>query len=205
MSERRTDVISMYRDSRNDRPPTTAASVGLLEPFESEQDWNVDWPRLRSSDVSSLTVQTLIAQPSGAATSVWSEFSERVGAIREAQWEKLGAFAAARQLDTLLTGRVSGVVLAVQPRRIGARLQWRSADAVVTLALHSANAGVSNREWQTAAHAVANRLPPSTDRAKARALLRSWLAADVNTSDRSMEVLKIELDQDRESGRKLFP
>jgi hypothetical protein len=143
----------MYRDTRNGRPQSTAASVGLLEPFESEEDWNVDWPRLRSPDVSSLTVQTLIAQPSGAATSVWSEFS----------------------------------------------------DAVVTLALHSANPGVSNREWQTAAHGAANGLQPSTDRAKARALLRLWLAEDVNTSDRSMEVLKIELDQDRESGRKLFP
>ena len=204
MSERRSDVISTYLDSRNDRLPSTAASVGLLEPFESE-DWNVDWRRLRSSDVSSLTVQTLIAQPSGAATSVWSEFSETVGAIREAQWEKLGALEAARHLDTLLTGRVSGIGLAVQPRRVGARLQWRSPDAVVTLAVHSADPGVSNREWQTPAHAAANGLHPSTDRAKARALLRSWLAEDANRSDRSMEVLKTELDKDRESGRKLFP
>ena len=194
----------MYRDKRNDRLPSAAASVGLLEPFESE-DWNVDWPRPRSSDVSSLTVQTVIAQPSGAATSVWSEFSERVGAIREAQWEELGVLEAARHLDTLLTGPVSGVMRAVQSRRVGARLQWRSADAVVTLALHSANPGVSNGEWQTVAHAVANGLQSSTNRAKARALLRSWLAEDVHASDRSMEVLKIELDQERESGRKLFP
>lgn len=194
----------MYRDSRNDHPPSTAASVGLFEPFESEEDWNVDWPRLRSSDMSSLTVQTLIAQPSGAATSVWSEFSERVDAIREAQWEELGAFETVRHLDALLTGRVSGVVLAFQPRRVGARLQWRSADAALTLALHSANP-VSNREWPRAAHAAESGLQPSTDRAKARALLRAWLAEDADTSDRSMEVLKIELDQDRESGRKLFP
>ena len=204
MSEGRTDVISMYRDSRNERLPSTAASVGLLEPFESE-DWSVDWPRPRSSDVSSLTVQTLIAQPSGAATSVRSDLSERIGLIGEAQWEKFDALEIARRLDTLLTGPVAGVVLAVQRRPVGARLQWRSADAVVTLALHSPNPGVSNREGQAAAHAALNARQPATDRAKARALLMSWLAEDVNTSDRSIELLKAELDKDRESGRKLFP
>lgn len=204
MSEGRTDVISMYRDNRNDRLPSTAASVGLLEPFESE-DWNVDWPRLRSSDISSLTVQTLIAQPSEATTSVRSEFSERVGAIREAQLEELGALEAARHLDAFLTGRVPDVVLAVHPARVGARLQWRSADAIVTLALHSANPGVFTREWQTVGPAAVYRRQPSTDRAKARALLKSWLAEDVDTSDRSMELLKTQLDKDRESGRKLFP
>lgn len=204
MSEGRTDVISMYRGSRNERVPSTAASVGLLEPFESE-DWSVDWPRPRSSDVSSLTVQTLIAQPSGAATSVWSELSERIGAIAEARWEGFDALEVARHLDTLLTGPVAGVVLAVQRRPVGARLQWRSADAVVTLALHSPNPGVSNREAQTAAQAALSAPQPATDRAKARALLKSWLAEDVNTTDGSMELLKAELDKDRESGRKLFP
>ena len=178
----------MYRDSRNDRLPSTASSVGLLEPFESE-DWNIEWPRLRSSDVSSLTVQTLIAQPSGAATSVRSEFSETVGAIREARLDELGAIEAARHLDALLAGRLAGVVLAVHPGRVGSRLQWRSADAVVTFALQSANPSVSNREWQAAAHDAGNGLQLSTDRAKARALLKSWLAEDVNTSDRSMELL----------------
>lgn len=194
----------MYRDSSSDRLSTTAASVGLLDPYESE-DWNVEWPRLRSSDVSSLTVQTLIAQPSGAATSVRSEFAERAGAIREARLEELGALEAARHLDTLLTGRIAGVVIAVHPGRVGARLQWRSADAVVTLAPHSANPGVSFREWQTAARAAGNGQRRLTDRAKARDLLKSWLAEDVNTSDRSVELLKTELDKDRESGRKLFP
>jgi hypothetical protein len=203
MNERGTDFIPMYRDHRNDRLARTGASVGLLEPFESE-DWNVDWPRPRSSDVSSLTVQTLIAQPSGATTSVWSEFSERVDAVRGAQWEELGALEAVRQLDTLLTGEVSGVVLAVQPRRVGARLQWRAVDAVVTLALPSTSAGVSSGDWQSAARSGANGLQPSTDRVKARALLKSWLAEDLNTSDRSMELLKGELDKDRESSRKLF-
>jgi len=204
MSEGRTDAISRYRDSRNKRLPGTAASVGLLEPFESE-DWNVDWTRPRSSDVSSLTVQTLIAQPSGAATSVRSEFSERISAIGEARWEEFDALEVARRLDTLLTGPVAGVLLAVQPRPVGPRLQWRSADAVVTLALRSASPGVSNREAQTAADAALNAPQPATDRAKARALLRSWLAEDVNKSDGSMELLKAELDKDRESGRKLFP
>lgn len=204
MSEGRTDVISMYRDSRNDRLGSTAASVGLLEPFESE-DWNVDLPRLRSSDVSSLTVQTLIAQPSGAATSVRSEFSERVGAIREARLETLGALEAARHLGTLLTGGLDDVVVAVHHGRAGARLQWRSADAVVTFALQSVNPDVFNRAWKTAGHVAAPRPQTSTDRVKARALLKSWLAEDVNTSDRSMELLKSELDRDRESARKLFP
>lgn len=204
MNEGRTAAISTYQDSRNDHRPSSTASVGLLEPFESE-DWSVEWPRLRSSDVSSLTVQTLIAQPSGAATSVRSEFSERVGAIRETRWEELGALEAARHLDTLLTGRVAGVLLAAHHGRVGTRLQWRSADAVVTLALQSANSGIANREWQTTAHAAANGRQPSTDRAKARALLRSWLAEDVNASDRSMELLKTALDKNRESGRKLFP
>jgi hypothetical protein len=203
MSEGRTDVISMYSDSRNERS-RTAASVGLLEPFESE-DWNVDWPRPRSSDVSSLTVQTLIAQPSGAATSVRSELSERAGALGEAQWQEFDALEVARRLDALLTGPIAGVVLAVQPRRIGARLQWRSADAVVTIALHSANPGASNSARSTTAHATLNTRQPATDRAKARALLKSWLSEDVNTSDQSMELLKAQLDKDRESGRKLFP
>jgi len=193
----------MYSDSRSERLPGTAASVGLLEPFESE-DWNVDWTRPRSSDVSSLTVQTLIAEPSGAATSVWSELSERIGAITEARWEGFDALEVARHLDTLLTGPVAGVVLAVQRRPVGARLQWRSADAVVTLALHSPNPGVSNREAQTAVQTL-TATQPATDRAKARALLKSWLAEDVNTTDGSMELLKAELDKDRESGRKLFP
>jgi hypothetical protein len=204
MSEGRTDVISMYRDRRNDRLSGTAASVGLLEPFESE-DWDVDWPRPRSSDVSSLTVQTLIAQPSGAATSVRSELSERAGAVGQAQWQEFDALEVARRLDALLTGSMAGVVLALQPRRIGARLQWRSADAVVTLALHSANPGVSNSERPAAAHAALTAQQPATDRAKARALLKSWLSEDVNTSDQSMELLKAQLDKDRESGRKLFP
>ena len=148
MSEGGTDAISMYRDSRNERLPGTAASVGLLEPFESE-DWNVDWARPRSSDVSSLTVQTLIAQPSEAALSVWSEFSERIGAIGEARWEEFDALEVDRRSDTLLTGPVAGVLLAVETRPVGARLQWRSADAVVTLALDSPNPDVSNREAQT--------------------------------------------------------
>jgi hypothetical protein len=100
---------------------------------------------------------------------------------------------------------MAGVVLALQPRRIGARLQWRSADAVVTLALHSANPGVSNSERPAAAHAALTAQQPATDRAKARALLKSWLSEDVNTSDQSMELLKAQLDKDRESGRKLFP
>jgi hypothetical protein len=204
MSEGRTDVISMYRDSRNDRLSGTAASVGLLEPFES-QDWDVDWPRPRSSDVSSLTVQTLIAQPSGAATSVRSELSERAGAVGPAQWQQFDAIEVARRLDALLTGPTADVVLAVHPRRIGARLQWRSADTVVTLALHSANPGVSNSERPAAAGAALTAQQPATDRAKARALLRSWLSEDVNTSDQSMELLKAQLDKDRESGRKLFP
>lgn len=204
MSEGRTDVISTYRDSRNERLPGTAASVGLLEPFEPE-DWNVDWPRPRSSEVSSLTVQTLIAQPSGAATSVRSEFSERAGAVGEAQWQEFDVLEVARRLDALLTGPMAGLVLAVQPRRIGARLQWRSADAVVTLAVHSANPGVSNSERPAAAHAALKAQQPATDRAKARALLKSWLSEDVNTSDQSMELLKAQLDKDRESGRKLFP
>ena len=204
MSEGRTHVISMYRNSRDELLTSTTASVGLLEPFESD-DWNVDWPRPRSSDVSSLTVQTLIAQPSGAATSVRSDFSARIGAIGEAQWDKFDALEIARRLDTLLTGPVAGVMLAVQPRPVGARLQWRSADAVVTLALHSANPGVFNREGRTATHVALNARHPATDRAKARALLRAWLAEDVNTSDGSMELLKAELDKDRESGRKLFP
>jgi hypothetical protein len=204
MNEGRTDVDSRYHDSMNDRLPSATASAGLLEPFESE-DLNVDWPRARSSDISSLTVQTLIAQPSGAATSVRSELSERVGTIQQDPWEEFGAFEAARHLDSLLAGRISGVVLAVQPGRVGARFQLRSADAIVTLALHSANPGVSNREWLTRAREVGNGRLPSTDRAKARALLKSWLAEDVNTSDRSMEFLKTGLDQDRESGRKLFP
>lgn len=202
MSEGRTDVIPTYRDRRNERLLGTAASVGLLEPVEPE-DWNVDWPRPRSSDVSSLTVQTLIAQPSGAATSVRSEFSERVGAIGEARWDELDALEIARRLDTLLTGTIAGVMLAVQP--VGARFQWRSPDAVVTLALHSANRGVSVREAHITANAALNARQTSTDRAKARALLRSWLAEDVNTSDGSMALLKAELDKDRESGRKLFP
>jgi len=47
-------------------------------------------------------------------------------------------------------------------------------------------------------------LQPSTDRAQARALLTSWLAEDANTSDRSMDLVKTELDKDRESDRKLF-
>lgn len=204
MSEGRTDVISMYRNSQDERLRRTAASVGLLEPFESE-DWNVEWPRPRSSDVSSLTVQTLIAQPSGAATSVRSEFLERIGAIGETQWETFDALEVARRLDTLLTGPVVGVVLAVQPRRVGGRLQWRSPDAVVTLALHSASPGIFSREGQTAAHAALNAPQAATDRAKARALLQSWLAEDVNTTDGSMELLKAELDKGRESGRKLFP
>jgi hypothetical protein len=204
MNEGRTDVISMYRDNRNDRLPSTAASVGLLEPFESE-DWNVDWPRFRSSDVSSLTVQTLVAQPSGATTSVRSEFSEIVGTIREARLEELGALEVARHLDTLLAGRSSDVVLAVHSGRVGARFQWRSADAIVTLALHSLNPGVFNRERQSVGDAAAYKRQPSTDRAKARALLKSWLSEDIDTSDRSLELLKTELDKDRESGRKLFP
>ena len=203
MSEGRTDVFSMYRDSRIDRLPSTAASVGLLEPFDSDE-WNVDWPRLRSSDVSSLTVQTLIAQPSGAATSVRSEFSERVGDIRDARLEELGALDAARHLDTVLTGCIADVVLAVHPGRVGARLQWRSADAVVTLALQSTTPGIVNGQWQTARHrGVPGQV--STDRVKARALLKSWLVEDVHTSDRSMELLKNELDRNRESDRKLFP
>ena len=45
---------------------------------------------------------------------------------------------------------------------------------------------------------------PSTDLAQARILLKSWLAED-NTSDRSVELLKTELDKYRESSRKLFP
>jgi hypothetical protein len=204
MSEGRTDVISMYRNSQDERLRRTAASVGLLEPFESE-DWNVEWPRPRSSDLSSLTVQTLIAQPSGAATSVRSEFSERIGAIGETQWETFDALEVARRLDALLTGPVVGVVLAVQPRRVGGRLQWRSPDAVVTLALHSASPGIVSREGQTAAHASLYAPQAATDRAKARALLQSWLAEDVNTTDGSMELLMAELDKDRESGRKLFP
>jgi hypothetical protein len=192
----------MYRDTRIDRLPSTAASVGLLETFDSDE-WNVDWPRLRSSDVSSLTVQTLIAQPSGAATSVRSEFSERLGDIRDARLAELGALDAARHLDTLLTGCVADVVLAVHPGRMGTRLQWRSVDAVVTLALQSTNPGIFGA-WQTARHSAAPG-QVSTNRAKARALLKSWLVEDVNTSDRSMELLKTELDGNRESDRKLFP
>jgi hypothetical protein len=205
MSEGRTDVFSMYCDSRNGRLSGTAASVGLLEePFESE-DWNVDWARPRSSDVSSLTVQTLIAQPSGAATSVRSEFSERASGVGEAQWHELDALEAARRLDALLTRPIAGLVLAVQSRRIGARFQWRSADAVVTLAVHSANPAVSNSERSATVHAALKAQQPATDRAKARALLKSWLWEDVNTSDQSMELLKAQLDKDLESGRKLFP
>jgi hypothetical protein len=204
MSETGTDFIPMYRDNTNDHLASTAASIGLLEPFESE-DWNVDWPRPRSSDVSSLTVQTLIAQPSGAVTSVRSEFSEKVGAFREAPWEEIGALEAVRQLDTLLTGQVSGVLLSVQPRRLGARLQWRAVDAVLTLALHSTSVGDSSGEWPTPVHAWANARQPSTDRVKARALLKSWLAEDASKSDQSMELLRTELDKDRESSRKLFP
>jgi hypothetical protein len=204
MSEGRTDVICRYRDNRPERLPGTAASVGLLEPFESE-GWNVHWPKPRSSDVSSLTVQTLIAQPSGAATSVRSEFSERAGAVGEAQWQELDALQVARHLDALLTGPIAGLVLAVQPRPVGARLQWRSADAVVTLALHSANPGVSNTAGPTAAHAALNARQPTTDRAKARSLLKAWLSEDINTSDQSLELLKAQLDEYRESGRKLFP
>lgn len=48
-------------------------------------------------------------------------------------------------------------------------------------------------------------LSPVGGNGQARALLQSWLAEDVHTSDRSMEILKTELDADRESGRKLFP
>ena len=88
MSERRSDIISMYRAGRNDRLSSTAASLGLLEPFESE-DWNVEWPRLRSSDVSSLTVQTLIAQPSVAATSVRSEFLKGLAQFGRRGWRNL--------------------------------------------------------------------------------------------------------------------
>jgi hypothetical protein len=205
MSEGTTDFISMYRDSRNDRLSGTAASVGLLEQTFESEDWNVDWPRPRSSDVSSLTVQTLIAQPSAAATSVRSEFSERASGVGEAQWHELDALEAARRLDALLVGPIAGLVLAVQPTRIGARLQWRSVDAVVTLAVHSANPGVSNSEPPAAARATLTAQQPVTDRSKARALLKSWLSEDVNTSDQSMELLKAQLDKDRESGRKLFP
>jgi hypothetical protein len=204
MSEGRTNVTSMYERSSSGRLPSATASVGLLEPFDSE-DWDVDWARPRSSDVSSLTVQTLIAMPSEAATSVRSEFSERVDALREARLEEFGALDAARHLDSLLTGRAGDVVLAVHPDRLGPRLQWRSPDAVVTLAVHSAVSGVFTTAWRTARHAGPRGRSPSTDRVKARALLKSWLAEDSNTSDRSIELLKTELDKDRESSRKLFP
>jgi hypothetical protein len=40
MSEGRTNVTSMYERSSSGRLPSATASVGLLEPFDSE-DWNV--------------------------------------------------------------------------------------------------------------------------------------------------------------------
>jgi hypothetical protein len=128
-----------------------------------------------------------------------------VGAVGGVQWQEFDASEVARRLDALLTGPAAGLALAVQPRRVGARFQWRSADAVVTLALHSANPGASDTQGPTAAYAALNAQQPATDRAKARALLKSWLTEDVNTSDQSMELLKAQLDKDRESGRKLFP
>jgi hypothetical protein len=51
------------------------------------------------------------------------------------------------------------------------------------------------REWFTAAYRSS----------KGARVLKSWLAEDVNKSDRSMELLKTERDKDRESTRKLFP
>jgi hypothetical protein len=44
-----------------------------------------------------------------------------------------------------------------------------------------------------------------TNHLRAQALLQAWLAEDVANPGESIEKLKLELDQHRESTRKLFP
>lgn len=161
---------------------------------------NAFWAKLRqSNEGEEVTTEDLIEALAKARADVFED---------EARWEELGLFGSS-DLLTVLLPFASGNTSPEGRRELAVKLyarKWLSFDDAVRLAgfnrelfleyLHHVGVPIHDPE--------AAYLPPQDTNA-AIALLQSWYEDDPQEQKETWEYLKVALDEDRLSGRKLFP